>query len=135
MAIDTLAVWHQIASDRNVAGLDGLLADHCVFHSPVVHTPQVGKAVTTQYLTAALEVFFNESFVYTRELTDDAHAMLEFQVEINGITVNGVDMLTWDHSGQIIDFKVMVRPLKAVRLIHENMGKMLAVQQHKTPSS
>ena len=55
-------------------------------------------------------------------------------MEINGITVNGVDMLTWDHSGQIIDFKVMVRPLKAVRLIHENMGKMLAAQQHKTPS-
>ncbi|MFL3645757.1 MAG: hypothetical protein ACJ04O_04850 [Cellvibrionales bacterium] len=56
-------------------------------------------------------------------------------MEINGITVNGVDMLTWDYSGQIIDFKVMVRPLKAVRLIHENMGKMLAAQQHKNPSS
>jgi hypothetical protein len=133
MAIDTLAFWHQIARDRDVAGRDGLLSDHCVFHSPVVHTPQVGKAVTTQYLAAALQVFFNESFVYTRELTSDDHAILEFQVEINGITVNGVDMLTWDHSGQIIDFKVMVRPLKAVRLIHENMGKMLAAQQQ--PSS
>lgn len=133
MAIDTLAFWHQIARDRDVAGRDGLLSDHCVFHSPVVHTPQVGKAVTTQYLAAALQVFFNESFVYTRELTGDDHAILEFQVEINGITVNGVDMLTWDHSGQIIDFKVMVRPLKAVRLIHENMGKMLAAQQQ--PSS
>ena len=133
MVIDTLAVWHQIARNRDIAGLDGLLADHCVFHSPVVHTPQVGKAVTTQYLAAALQVFFNESFVYTRELTSDDHAILEFQVEINGITVNGVDMLTWDHSGQIIDFKVMVRPLKAVRLIHENMGKMLAAQQQ--PSS
>ena len=54
-------------------------------------------------------------------------------MEINGITVNGVDMLTWNHSGQIIDFKVMVRPLKAVRLIHENMGKILAAQQQ--PSS
>ena len=133
MAIDTLAFWHQIARDRDVAGRDGLLSDHCVFHSPVVHTPQVGKAVTIQYLAAALQVFFNESFVYTRELTGDDHAILEFQVEINGITVNGVDMLTWDHSGQIIDFKVMVRPLKAVRLIHENMGKMLAAQQQ--PSS
>tara|TARA_B100000780_G_scaffold56583_1_gene35771 strand:+ start:8728 stop:8934 length:207 start_codon:yes stop_codon:yes gene_type:complete len=68
-------------------------------------------------------------------LTSDGHAILEFQVKINGITVNGVDMLTWDYSGQIIDFKVMVRPLKAVRLIHENMGKMLAAQQHKNPSS
>ena len=99
----------------------------------MVYTPQVGKALTTQYLAAALQVFFNESFVYTRELPSDDHAILEFQVEINGITVNGVDMLTWDHSGQIIDFKVMVRPLKAVRLIHENMGKMLAAQQQ--PSS
>jgi len=68
-------------------------------------------------------------------LTSDGHAILEFQVKINGITVNGVDMPTWDYSGQIIDFKVMVRPLKAVRLIHENMGKMLAAQQHKNPSS
>ena len=125
MAIDTLAVWHQIANDRNVAGLDGLLADHCVFHSSVVHTPQVGKAVTTQYLTAALEVFFNESFVYTRELTDDAHAMLEFQVEINGITVDCVDMLMWKHSDQIIDFKVMIRPLKAIGALQEKMSKAL----------
>ena len=85
--------------------------------------------------SGGLAGFFNESFVYTRELTSDGHAILEFQVEINGITVNGVDMLTWDYSGQIIDFKVMVRPLKAVRLIHENMGKMLAAQQHKNPSS
>mgnify|MGYP000498060983 CR=1 FL=1 len=63
------------------------------------------------------------------ELTGDNHAILEFKVEINGITVNGVDMMTWDETGQIIDFKVMVRPLKAVSLIHENMGKMLAAQQ------
>ena len=113
MAIDTLATWHRIAAARDVAGLDGLLADQCVFHSPVVHTPQVGKAVTTQYLAAAFHVFFNETFVYVRELTGDNHAILEFKVEINGITVNGVDMMTWDESGQIIDFKVMVRPLKA----------------------
>jgi len=129
MAIDTLATWHRIAAARDVAGLDGLLADQCVFHSPVVHTPQVGKAVTTQYLAAAFHVFFNEIFVYVRELTGDNHAILEFKVEINGITVNGVDMMTWDESGQIIDFKVMVRPLKAVSLIHENMGKMLAAQK------
>jgi hypothetical protein len=125
MVIDTLATWHRIAKARDVAGLDGLLADHCVFHSPVVHTPQVGKAVTTQYLAAAFQVFFNDTFVYVRELTGDNQAVLEFKVEINGITVNGVDMMTWDETGQITDFKVMVRPLKAVSLIHENMGKML----------
>ena len=125
MVIDTLATWHRIAKARDVAGLDGLLADHCVFHSPVVHTPQVGKAVTTQYLAAAFQVFFNDTFVYVRELTGDNQAVLEFKVEINGITVNGVDMMTWDETGQITDFKGMVRPLKAVSLIHENMGKML----------
>ena len=129
MAIDTLATWHRIAKARDVAGLDELLADECVFHSPVVHTPQVGKAVTTQYLAAAFHVFFNDTFVYVRELIGDNHAMLGFKVDINGITVNGVDMMTWDENGQIIDFKVMVRPLKAVSLIHENMGKMLAAKQ------
>jgi hypothetical protein len=125
MPLDTLATWHQLVSAQNAKGLDGLLADNVVFHSPVVHTPQVGKAITTQYLAAALRVFYNPTFRYVRELTGPRDAVLEFQVEIDGISVNGVDMLRWDDDGKVVDFKVMVRPLKAVNLIHQQMGAML----------
>jgi hypothetical protein len=125
MATSPLASWHQLVQDRSPKGLATLLSDQVVFHSPVVHTPQVGKAVTTQYLTAAFRVFGNDSFRYTREVVGAREAVLEFQVEIEGIGVNGVDMLRWDEEGRIEESKVMLRPLKAVHLIHEKMSAML----------
>ena len=125
MAIDTLSTWHALVQSRNAKGLTSLLADNVVFHSPVVHTPQVGKAVTVQYLSAAFQVFFNETFKYVREVIGPSDAVLEFQVEIDGISVNGVDMLKWDSEGRIVDFKVLVRPLKAINLIHQKMAAML----------
>jgi len=125
----TLATWHELVRSRNVKGLDALLANEVVFHSPVVHTPQSGKAVTLQYLSAAFSVFFNPSFRYVRELVGERDAVLEFQVEIEGIAVNGVDMIRWDDQGRIVDFKVMIRPLKAINLIHQKMAAMLQANQ------
>lgn len=125
MTVSPLVRWHELVKNRNPQGLDSLLADEVVFHSPVVHTPQVGKIVTTQYLTAALRVFFNESFRYVREIAGEREAVLEFQVEIDGVSVNGVDMIRWDEQGKIIDFKVMIRPLKAINLIHQKMAAVL----------
>jgi hypothetical protein len=125
MPIDTLHTWHELVKSQNQAGLDALLADSVVFHSPIVHTPQVGKAITKLYLSAAFQVFFNETFRYVRELRGEHDAVLEFEVEIGRIRVNGVDMIKWDPNGQIVEFKVMVRPLKAIQLIHERMGEML----------
>jgi hypothetical protein len=129
MTIDTLSTWHELVKSRNTRGLASLLADDVVFHSPVVHTPQVGKAITTQYLSAAFQVFFNESFRYVREVVGPSDAVLEFQVEIDGIGVNGVDMIKWDAAGRIVDFKVLVRPLKAINLIHQKMAAMLQARQ------
>ncbi len=125
MTANTIESWHQIVKTRNVAGLNALLAENVVFHSPVVHTPQVGKAITRLYLTAALSVLFNGSFRYVREIVAERNAVLEFVVEIDGISVNGVDMISWDDEGRIVDFKVMLRPLKAINLIHQKMGAML----------
>jgi SnoaL-like domain len=120
-----LETWHRLVRDHDAAGLNDLLADEVVFFSPVVHTPQRGKQLTTMYLTAAFKVFVNESFRYVRELAGENDAVLEFEVEIEGIVVNGVDMLKWNDHGQIIEFKVMLRPLKAVNLIHQKMAEML----------
>lgn len=131
MTSNPIAVWHRLVKERNVRGLDALLADDAVFHSPVVHTPQVGKAITKTYLAAAFHVFFNESFRYVRELQGPNDAALEFELELDGIAINGVDMMKWNTDGQITEFKVMLRPLKAVNLIHQKMAAQLqaAAQQ------
>jgi len=121
--------WHRLVEKRDAQGLDALLADEAVFHSPVVHTPQVGKAITKKYLAAAFHVFFNESFRYVRELQGDRDAVLEFEVNLDGITVNGVDMIKWNEAGKITEFKVMLRPLKAVNLIHQKMAEALGARQ------
>ena len=118
--------WHKFAQTRDVADLDHLLADEVVFHSPVVHTPQVGKQVTRLYLMAAMQVLGGPGFHYVREIVSDTDAVLEFVNEIEGITINGVDMIRWNDQGKIVDFKVMVRPLKAINLLHRMMGEVLA---------
>ena len=121
-AIDT---WHQLIEDRNAAGLDEILADDVVFHSPVVHTPQQGKALTKLYLSAAIMVLGGSKFEYVREVIGESDAVLEFTAEVNGILINGVDMVHWNEDGKIDDFKVMIRPLKAVNLLHGLMKQML----------
>ncbi len=125
MSHSALAAWHEVVRTRNAGDLPALLADDVVFHSPVVHTPQVGKAITLKYLMAALHVFTAGPFRYVREVSGVHDAVLEFEVEIDSIKVNGVDMIRWNDAGQIVDFKVMIRPLKAVNLIHQKMAAML----------
>ncbi|MBB5188913.1 MULTISPECIES: nuclear transport factor 2 family protein [Zhongshania] len=120
-----LAAWHQAISAKDATALDTLLADNAVFHSPVVHSPQVGKDVTKMYLSAAFHVLANDSFHYVREVVDGQNAVLEFVVEVDGVTVNGVDMIHWDENGKIADFKVMLRPYKAINLIKDKMRAML----------
>lgn len=129
MTDSPLHAWHRLVRERDIAGLDALLADDVVFHSPVVYTPQRGKQVTIQYLAAAFHVFFNDSFRYVREVVGSHDAILEFKVEIDGIEVNGVDMMAWNDDGRITEFKVMLRPLKAINLIHQKMGEMLAARR------
>lgn len=118
--------WHKIVRNRDPHALSEILSDEVIFHSPVVHTPQLGKGITSKYLVAAVLVFGNEHFRYVREIVGDSDAVLEFETEIDGIVVNGVDMIKWDADGKITEFKVMVRPLKAINLIHQKMGELLA---------
>jgi len=123
--IQTLGEWHRIVRERDPDGLDDLLADEVVFHSPVVHTPQRGKPLTAMYLGAAVLVLGNPTFRYVREVVGASEAVLEFVVEVDGIEINGVDMIRWNDAGRITDFKVMVRPLKAINLLHQKMAAML----------
>lgn len=123
--IDTIKTWHALVHSRDVQALQDLLADDVVFHSPVVHTPQKGKAITALYLTGAMHTLNNEHFRYEREIIGAHDAVLEFTTEIDGVQINGVDLIRWREDGRIIDFKVMVRPLKAVNALHQAMGQML----------
>ena len=120
-----LAAWHALVGARDASGLDALLADDVTFHSPVVHTPQRGKQIAMQYLCAAIEVFGKPSFRYVRELAGERDAVLEFEVEIDGLQVNGVDMIRWNDDGRIDDFKVLIRPLKAVLGIQQMMAALM----------
>lgn len=121
-----IARWHAyMASGGDAAVLSDLLTDDVVFHSPVVHTPQMGKPVVMTYLLAAAKVLGNESFRYVRELIDGDQAVLQFVTELDGITVNGVDIICFDADGRIADFKVMVRPLKAINMVWQMMGAQL----------
>lgn len=123
--IDTLKVWHALVDSRDMQALQDLLADDVVFHSPVVHTPQRGKAITALYLTGALHTLNNEHFRYEREIVGTHDAVLEFVTQIDGVHINGIDLIRWGDDGRIVDFKVMVRPLKAVNALHQAMGQML----------
>ncbi|MCI3135029.1 nuclear transport factor 2 family protein [Phenylobacterium aquaticum] len=118
--------WHALIDARDYAGLDALLAEGAVFESPVVHTPQVGKAITAKYLQAAMTLLNNGTFRYLGEWTAERSAVLEFACDLDGIAVNGVDMIWWNEADQITRFKVMVRPLKAINMLHQKMGELLA---------
>lgn len=135
MSIDTLAEWHRLVREHQPEGLNALLADTVMFHSPIVHKPHASKALALAYLQAAFNVFFNPSFRYVREVAGARDAVLEFTVLIDGISVNGVDMIHWDEEGRIDDFKVMIRPLKAVNLIHQRMAAMLPSHSGLVPDA
>jgi len=127
--------WHDHIKGNYPGGFDELLDDDVIFYSPIVFSPQKGKELTTLYLLAAGNTFGGDqskdgtleesSFKYTKEVLNDNQAVLEFETQIDGKYVNGVDIITFNDHGKIIEFKVMIRPLQAVNIIHEKMQEML----------
>lgn len=122
-ALHAIDRWHDMMDRGTTEGLYDLLDPDCVFWSPVVHTPQKGRDITFLYLSAAGQVF-DTDFHYVREVRDGNNAMLEFECTMDGIHVNGIDLIQVENN-LIVDFKVMVRPLKAVNKVHERMMAML----------
>jgi len=132
-----LEAWHRVVRNMNDESLDALLADDVVFHSPVVHTPQEGKALTKLYLMAAFNVLPGQTpaqneekkakgnFQYVREVIGENDVVLEFVTKLDEITINGIDLIRFNDEGKIVDFKVMIRPLKAIQKIHAQMAQML----------
>ncbi|MEM0985437.1 MAG: nuclear transport factor 2 family protein [Pseudomonadota bacterium] len=114
-----------ILHDHSHETLSAQLHDDVVFESPIVHTPQRGKAITLMYLGAAGNTLGGDAFRYTKVFDCGDRAVIEFESEMDGIHVNGIDMISWNEEGQIVHFKVMVRPLKAIQTVHAHMKAML----------
>ena len=135
MIKENIKKWHDHIKGEFPGGFDELLADDVIFYSPIVFSPQKGKDLTTLYLMAAGNTFGGDqsrdgtlqesSFKYTKEVLDGNQAILEFETQIDGKYVNGVDIITFNYEGKISEFKVMIRPLQAVNIIHEKMQEML----------
>ena len=142
MIHDVIEKWHRHMNGQLPGGLDELLDDEVVFYSPIVYTPQRGKAITMMYLQAAGQTLPGEpkttagsqeserqnggkSFRYTKQTRSGNTAVLEFETTVEGKYVNGVDIITCNHAGKIIEFRVMIRPLQAINLVHKQMGEML----------
>ena len=120
--ISALNAWHDLVRNKDAGALNDLIAEDAVFYSPVMHTPQAGKKLVIGYLTAAAQVFLNDSFHYLRELIGANEAMLEFKVVIDDIEVNGIDHIQWNDDNQIVSFKVWLRPLKGIQIIQQTMA-------------
>jgi SnoaL-like domain len=121
-----LQKWYGYIKSHDCAALWDLLHPDAVFESPVVHTPQRGRDITFKYLTGAEKVLGGPTFAYVGEWRSQSGAVLEFTSEIDGATINGVDIISFDADDRITHFKVMVRPLKAINLLHRLMGEQLA---------
>lgn len=117
--------WHEMLAEKDFDGLNDILAEDAVMYSPVVYTPQKGKMITRMYLEAAGHVIGNEHFKYTKKIIGESDACLEFETEIDGMYVNGIDLISWNEEQQITEFKVMIRPLKAVNAVWQGMGRRL----------
>ena len=117
--------WIDIIDNGRTDGLEALLAENAVFYSPAVFTPQEGRAITLAYLTAAVKVLGGSNFRYVGQWFADRSAVLEFVAELDGIHVNGVDVIRWNDDDEIVEFKVMLRPLKALQAVMPAMAELL----------
>jgi hypothetical protein len=118
--------WHEfLRGGHSPEALDALLADDCVFYSPAVFSPQEGRAKAATYLNAAAKMFEGTDFHYVEQWFGDGSAILEFAATIDGVHVNGIDMIHWNGDGRIVAFKVMIRPFKGLTAIMAKMAELL----------
>ena len=120
-----LKKWHEGLISNDPKLLDDILDESCVFTSPIVFKPIEGKEMSKLYLMGAGQTFDMDRFKYVRELVDGLDSVLEFETYIDDISVNGVDIIRWNDEGKIIDFKVMIRPLRAIEALQKKMSEAL----------
>ena len=125
MMIEPISKWHDVVKNRDYNLLTEILHNDVIFYSPVVYSPQRGKDITLKYLAAASEVFNSSNFKYIKEINNQNFTSLEFTLTIEDTEINGIDLISWDDAGLITEFKVFMRPLRGVNLMHKLMQQML----------
>jgi hypothetical protein len=125
MSSNPIKKWHKVVREKDFKLLEDILDESVVFYSPVVFTPQEGKKITLMYLSSVAMVFNVDSFSYTHEIIDGNMASLEFELELEGIHINGLDLITWNKDQKITEFKVFIRPLQGLNALHKLMGMAL----------
>jgi hypothetical protein len=123
---DPIETWHAALLANDLSSFEAILAVDAVFVSPALHKPQEGKEFVSKYLRAAVAVLNNGTFRYTNEWRAERSAVLEFEVTLGELQVNGVDMIHWNEQAQVTQFKVMLRPLKALHAVVEKMFAQLS---------
>lgn len=123
--------WMDIAHTKDAEALDAWLDDSVVFHSPVMHSPQRGRAAVKMYLSAALDTLGHSDFRYVGQWCGADSAVLEFVSHIDGVEINGVDIIGWNAAGRVTSFKVMARPMKGIDKLREAMAARLAAMQQQ----
>ncbi len=127
--MEVLQKWHKAIAEKDITILDNILSEDIVFFSPVLWAPQKGKMLAKMYLTAAFHVLGGEAFHYEKEIVSGKYACLEFETKIGDTVVNGVDIITVNDSGLIVEFKVMVRPIRALMAVKDKMFELLQKMQ------
>ena len=121
--------WLGVIEGGRIDELEEMLAEDAVFYSPAVFAPQRGRALAAAYLRAAEQMFSGTDFHYVNKWFDSHSAVLEFAAEVDGLTVEGIDMIHWNDAGEITSFKVMIRPFKALQGVIGKMAELLATQK------
>jgi len=128
MTTPVIERWLDVIENGQTADLDDMLAEDAVFYSPAVFTPQRGRATAAAYLRAAEHMFAGTNFHYVNKWIDSHSAVLEFAADIDGISVEGVDILHWNDEGTLTSVKVMMRPFKGLQAVIAKMAELLAAQ-------
>ncbi|MEQ6903264.1 nuclear transport factor 2 family protein [Nocardioides sp. YIM 152588] len=116
-----MTTFREAVESKDLDAVEAMLADDVVFRSPVAFSPYPGKAITIAILRAVVEVF--EDLHYVREIREGAHHALMFEAGVDGLAITGCDFLVYDEDGRIVDFMVMVRPLKAAQALAARMAE------------
>jgi hypothetical protein len=133
MRPNVITVWHEAVLKNDLTSFEALVTDDAIFESPALHSPQVGKAMVSMYLRGALLVLNNGSFRYVEEWISERSAVLEFEAIVDGLRVNGVDIIRWNDEERVTSFKVMVRPYKGLTALMAAMKKLLEAQAWPRP--
>ena len=112
--------------EGNVDAAAELFHEDARFRSPVVFKPFEGRDQVLKVLHAAEQVLVvGAPFRYVHQLEDanDRVAILEFETEVDGRRVEGIDKLTFGDDDRIVELKVMIRPASALQAVGARMAE------------